>query len=67
MIKRTELITFIDRLYCDDCIEVEMKFTGIKFLTNPIRTYEYICPDCHKIRHDSVKYPNPVEKKGIEV
>ena len=62
MIKRTEVITFIERFYCDDCIEIEMKFTGMAFSTNS-RGYEYICPMCCKIRHCDVKYPHEIKKE----
>lgn len=62
MIKRIPVSVFIERLYCDDCIEVEMKMTGQAFLTNP-KTYEYICPQCSKILHDTVGYPHEIKKE----
>ena len=55
MIKKTEVKTFEERLYCDKCGE-EMKFTGMALCSYPMQ-YPHQCPNCGHRETTMVQYP----------
>lgn len=66
MIKKVEVKTFVERLYCDECGE-EMKFHEMGLmvgLTCPI-PYVYQCPNCDHREATNVLYPQ-VSYKAID-
>ena len=59
MIKKVEVKTFAEKLYCDECGE-EMKLNEMSLVTNltyPIQ-YIYQCPNCGHRETTSVQYPH---------
>ena len=56
MIKKVEVKTFAERLYCDKCGE-EMKPTEIVLTSYPMQ-YPYQCPNCGHRETTSVQYPH---------
>jgi uncharacterized Zn finger protein len=56
MIKKTEVKTFAERLYCDKCGE-EMKFTGTVLCSHPPQ-YPHQCPNCGYRETTTTQYPH---------
>lgn len=57
-IKTKEVKTYINKLYCDNCIdEVEMLSTNSILLTNPPQ-YTYFCPRCNHTITLTTVYPS---------
>ena len=56
MIKKVEVKTFVERLYCDKCGE-EMKSTEIALVSYPIQ-YPYQCPNCGHSETTNIQYPH---------
>lgn len=59
MIKKVEVKTFAEKLYCDKCGE-EMKLNEmglVTYLTYPMQ-YPYQCPNCGHEETTSVQYPH---------
>ena len=55
MIKKTEVRTFINRVYCDEC-GAEMKVSPVVLDSFPPQ-YQYICPECGECLTLNVYYP----------
>ena len=56
MIKKVEVKTFAERLYCDKCGK-EMKSAEITLATYPMQ-YPYQCPNCGHRETTIVQYPH---------
>ena len=59
MIKKVEVKTFAEKLYCDECGE-EMKLNEMGLVTNLTYSMQYIyqCPNCGHRETTDVQYPH---------
>ena len=59
MIKKVEVKTFAEKLYCDECGE-EMKLNEMGLVTNLTYPMQYIyqCPNCGHRETTDVQYPH---------
>ena len=55
MVKKTEVKTFINRIYCDKC-GTEMRTSPVLLTTYPPQ-YQYECPKCGELLTSTVCYP----------
>lgn len=58
MIKKVDVKTFMERLYCDECYE-EMKLHEMGLVTNLTYPMQYIyqCPNCGHRETTNIQYP----------
>ena len=58
MTRSTEVRTFLVRLFCDGCKNVEMIYEGQTFSTPPAPvTHVHRCPDCSAVQLVERPYP----------
>ena len=55
MVKKTEVRTYINRLYCDKC-GTEMETSPVVLTTYPPQ-YQYKCPKCGECTVSTNSYP----------
>jgi predicted RNA-binding Zn-ribbon protein involved in translation (DUF1610 family) len=61
MLKTTEVKSYMERLYCDECGE-EMVSTGELIFTFPLQL-KYICPKCGFTLETTESYPKVAYKE----